>query len=126
MLTVELKASNRIELTASGRIEGPQMESALDQLIALTEPLQHVTYLADMTDITMPAGAAIRAEIARLPKLMGLLRKIDKAAVVANQSWLRTAAQVEGKLIPGLEIRAFDAHEHDRARAWLSGTDNLG
>ncbi|SOH92383.1 SpoIIAA-like [Monaibacterium marinum] len=118
MIEVTLKDPNHIELTATGRIEGPQMETALDKLIALCEPLDHATYLAVMTDINMPAGAAITAEIARLPKLMGLLRKIDKAAIITNQNWLRTAAEIEGKLIPNLEIRCFD--DLTAARAWVT------
>lgn len=118
MIDVTLHDPNHIELTATGRIEGPQMQAALDKLIALCEPLDHVTYLAVMTDITMPAGAALTAEIARLPKLMGLLRKIDKAALIANQGWLRTAAEIEGKLIPNLEIRCFE--DVATARAWLT------
>ncbi|QIK40668.1 STAS/SEC14 domain-containing protein [Pontivivens nitratireducens] len=125
MLNVELKASNRIEITASGRVEMQAMKAALDRLITLAEPLKHVTCLADMTDVTLPDADAIRAEIDRLPKVEGLLGKIDKAAVVTNQAWIAEAAKGEADRFPALDIRIYQSHEHDRARAWLSGTDNL-
>ena len=125
MLNVELKASNRIEITASGPVEMQAMKAALDRLIALAEPLQHVTCLADMTDVTLPGADAIRAEIDRLPKVEDLLGKIDKAAVVTNQAWIAEAAKGAADRFPALDIRIYQPHEHDRARAWLSGTDNL-
>jgi len=125
MLNVELKASNRIEITASGSVEMQAMKAALDRFIKLAEPLQHVTCLADMTDVTLPDADAIRAEIDRLPKVEGLLGKIDKAAVVTNQVWITEAAKGAAVRFPALDIRIYQSHEHDRARAWLSGTDNL-
>lgn len=125
MLNVELKASNRIEIIASGRVEMQAMKAALDRFIKLAEPLQHVTCLADMTDVTLPDADAIRAEIDRLPKVEGLLGKIDKAAVVTNQACVTEAAKRAAVRFPALDIRIYQSHEHDRARAWLSGTDNL-
>lgn len=124
MLDIELKASNRIELTASGRIDAEQMHAALDRLFTLIEPLDHFTYLADMRDIQVPTAGAFWEELKQIARLPGLLRKLDKAAVVTNQDWLAKAAQAESMLIPGLTVKTFG--QHDRARVWLSGTDNLG
>ncbi len=125
MLNVELKASNRIEITASGSVEMQAMKAALDRLIALAEPLQHVTCLADITDVTLPGADAIRAEIDRLPNMENLLGKIDKAALVTNQAWIVELLKGAADRFPALDIRIYQSHEHDRARAWLSGTDNL-
>ena len=48
--------------------------------------------------------------------------KLDRIAVVSDTDWIRTAAEIEGKLIPGLDIRAFRATESDAAEAWLGAT----
>ena len=40
-------------------------------------------------------------------------------AVVAGKEWLRKASEVEGALIPGLTIKAFDLHQEAEASAWL-------
>jgi hypothetical protein len=40
--------------------------------------------------------------------------------VLSDTAWLRTATEVEGALIPELEIKAFDLHEAGAAEAWLN------
>lgn len=119
-MQVTLNEGNRIELTVSGQINAAMMQSGLDRLLELTAPLDHFTYLAVMTNITWPTTGAIRAEFARLPELFRLMRKMNRAAVIANQSWLRKAAEVEGALIPGLDIAAFQPDERDAALAFLA------
>ena len=47
------------------------------------------------------------------------VRPDDRVAVVADQQWLRTASQMEGALIPGLTIKAFDSIREAEAEAWL-------
>ena len=53
--------------------------------------------------------------------LLASIRKIGKVAVISDQAWLRTAAEVEGKLIPGLKIESFEPSERANAEAWLLG-----
>ena len=54
---------------------------------------------------------------------MASLRKIGKVAVVSDEAWLRTAAEVEGKLIPGLTIESFKSDDHAVAESWLLSDD---
>jgi hypothetical protein len=59
-------------------------------------------------------------EFSRLPKLFGLLGKFEKCAVLSDAAWLRTAAEVEGALFPGITIKAFKMDEEEAAEAWLA------
>ncbi|WP_333713965.1 STAS/SEC14 domain-containing protein [Yoonia sp.] len=72
-----------------------------------------------ITSFAMPSLGAIGVEMARLPKLFGLLGKYDRCAVLTDIPWLRTAAEMEGALIPGLEIKAFALDAVDDAESWL-------
>lgn len=51
---------------------------------------------------------------------IALSGKFDKAAVIAGQNWVRVGSQIEGSLIPGLEIKAFELDKESEAEAWLS------
>jgi len=54
------------------------------------------------------------------PMLLGVIQKFDKCAVLADATWLKAVASVEGALIPGLTIKAFDLDNTAAAEAWLS------
>ena len=43
----------------------------------------------------------------------------QKMAVVTDKNWIRHGAAVFGPLAPG-ELRLFDVHEADEARAWIA------
>ena len=47
-------------------------------------------------------------------------KKIDRAAVLTEKTWLKKASEFEGALIPGLEIKAFDRDQIAEAEAWIS------
>ncbi|MGH8435929.1 MAG: STAS/SEC14 domain-containing protein, partial [Pseudomonas sp.] len=54
-----------------------------------------------------------------IPQLFRFVRRFDRMAVVAGKEWVRKASEVEGALIPGLQIKAFDLGQEADAEAWL-------
>jgi hypothetical protein len=48
-----------------------------------------------------------------------MVQKIDRIAVVCDQTWIQTGAEIEGKLIPGLEMKSFDLDKENEAAEWL-------
>jgi hypothetical protein len=108
MLTVTKPGPDRLDITLSGTLDAEAMGAGLDQIIAQSEGMKHGRMLYRITDFAMPTLGALAVEFERLPKLFALLGRFDRCAVLSDTAWLRTVAEVEGALIPGLEIKAFD------------------
>lgn len=120
MLTVTSQAPNRVDIEFSGTLDAEAMRAALDDLFEKSEGVTNGRMLYRVTDFALPTLGAIGVELQRLPKLFGLLGKFDRCAVLSDTGWLRTTAEVEGALIPGLEIKSFELHEAEEAEAWLA------
>ena len=120
MFTVTKSAPDRVDIALSGSLDAAEMGKALDNLIDASEDIVHGRMLYTITDFSMPSMAAIGVEFARLPKLFGLVGKFDRCAVLCDAAWIRTAAAVEGALIPGLKIKAFEMSQLADAEGWLA------
>jgi SpoIIAA-like len=122
MLTVTKPAPNRVNIEFSGALDAETMRVALDDLIAKSEDVTNGRMLYTITNFSMPSLGAIGIELQRLPKLFGLLGKFDRCAVLSDESWLRAAAELEGVLFPGIEIKSFELQEAKDAEAWLAAS----
>lgn len=120
MLTVSKTAPNRVDLDINGGIDANIMTAGLDELLLASEDVVNGTMLYTITDFEMPTLGALGVEFSRLTKLFSLLGKYNKCAVLCDQGWIRTAAEVEGALIPGLAIKSFHLNERSAAEAWLA------
>lgn len=121
MLAVTKPAPNRVEIEVRGTIDTDQMAVGLDELIAASEDVIGGRMLYRLTDFSMPTIGAIGVELRRLPKLFALLAKFDRCAVLSDTAWVRKAAEIEGALFPGIEIKSFEPSQEAAAEAWLAG-----
>jgi hypothetical protein len=119
MLSVTKPSPDRLDIDLSGTLDADAMRAGLDDLVRLSEGMRSGRMLYRITDFHMPTMGAIGVELRRLPKLFALISRFRRCAVVSDVAWLRTAAEVEGRLIPGLEIKSFDLPEAAAAEAWL-------
>lgn len=122
MLEIVKTTANRIDIKLSGKITSAEMAIALDDLIEASESIENGTMFYVIEDFHFPELGAMAVELSRLPKLIGLISKFDKCAVLADAGWLRTIAEIEGALIPGFEIKSFKMDESENAEAWLAVT----
>jgi len=122
MLKITKRSANRVDIDLSGSLDADAMRDGLDKLIAASEDVKNGRMYYRITDFSLPTLGAIGVEMTRLPKLFGLLGKFDKCAVLTDSDWLRKAAEFEGALFPGLDIRSFELDEQDEAEAWLAAT----
>jgi len=113
-------AANRVDIDIAGPIDADMMRAGLDDLIEKSEGVENGRMLYRIVDFEFPTLGAIGVEFVRLPKLFALLGKFDRCAVLSDIQWLGKAAEIEGALIPGLDIKAFDLDEADAAEAWLA------
>lgn len=120
MLSITKKSGNRVDIDLSGKLDAEGMRTALDELFEASQDVQKGRMLYTITNFSIPSAAAIGVELTRLPKLFRLLSKFDKCAVVCDAAWIRKAADVEGAIFPGIDIKSFTSDERGAAEAWLS------
>lgn len=119
MFTVTKTKPTRIEIDINGGIDANIMLAGLDTVFRESEGVKDGTMLFTITDLDMPTMGAVGVELSRLGRLFGLLGKYDRCAVLSDHSWLRTVAEIEGALLPGLAIKSFHLDERTAAEAWL-------
>ncbi|NNL18065.1 MAG: STAS/SEC14 domain-containing protein [Boseongicola sp.] len=119
MFNLDCDADGFVRLTIGGKIDEAQMKEGLESFLRIVEAADKTDFLYTIKDFEFPALQAIAVEFGYLPRLFASLPKIGKVAVVADQAWLRRAADIEGMLIPGLTIETFPPDAEDDARAWL-------
>ena len=119
MLTITKPEENRVDIDLSGKISSDEMAKGLDDLLEQSQDVNNGKMLYTITSFAFPDLGAIVVEMTRLPKLFGLLGRFDRCAVLSDASWLRIAAEIEGAMIPGFDIKAFDLTERDAAEGWL-------
>ncbi|MGB7319659.1 MAG: STAS/SEC14 domain-containing protein [Planktotalea sp.] len=119
MFTVTKPKPNRINIDLNGGIDANIMTAGLEELFRLSQDVKHGRILYTIADFEMPTLGAIGAEILELPKMFKLLGKYERCAVLSDHGWIRSAAELEGALIPHLEIKSFHLDEARAAEAWL-------
>lgn len=120
MLKITKPSPNRVDIELDGEINSDQMRSALDKLIDASDGVRNGLLLYRITDFELPTVGAIAVEFSRLPKLFGLLGKFDRCAVLSDSAWIRTTAEIEGALFPGIKIKSFELSRREAAERWLS------
>ena len=121
MFKIEKRGDNRLDIELSGKLDSEGMEKALDELVEKSQGIVNGRMLYDVVEFQIPSLRAIGIEFARLPSMFGLIRQFEKAAVLSDKTWLKKVSELEGLLIPGLEIKAFDREQKEEAEAWLNG-----
>ena len=120
MFKVTRVSANRLDIELSGKLDSAAMEVALDELVKKSEGIENGRIPYDVVDFHLPSLGAIGIEFSRLPSMLGLMKKFDRAAVLSDKAWLKMASEIEGALHPGLEIKAFSRDQRAGAETWLS------
>jgi hypothetical protein len=121
MFNVLPNGPDRLDIEFGGKFDSDEMRIALDELVSKSEGIEHGRMMYRVNDFKLPTLGAIAVEFLRLPEMFKLIRKFDRAAVLADKEWVQKASEIEGALIPGLKIKAFDLDEADEAERWLAG-----
>ncbi len=121
MLTVTKVSRDRLDIELSGAMGADAMRDGLDQLIEKSQDITQGKMLYRISDFEMPTMGALAVEFQQMPKLFSLLGKFDKCAVLSDMAWIRTAAEIEGAVIPSLEIKSFPLASVQAAEDWLAG-----
>ena len=119
MIKIERVNQNRLDIEMSGKLDSEGMAKALDELVEKSEGIENGKMLYDVIEYKLPTIDAIILEFKRLPKMFDFIKRFRRAAVLSDKIWLKTISELEGKLMPGLEIKAFDREQRAAAELWL-------
>lgn len=120
MLTVKRKAANRIDIELDGGLDDEMMRVGLEVLVEESRSIKDGLMLYVVQNFSLPTLGAMFVEMQFLPELFALLGRFDRCAFVSDESWLRTAAEIEGAVFPGIEIKSFGPEAITDAEAWLA------
>ncbi len=120
MFKVNTNGPNRIDIEISGKLDSEAMKVALNELTAKSEDIEHGQLLYRIDNFEIPTLGALAVELSRIPELFRLIGRFDRVAVLSSKKWIQNASEIEGALIPGLEIRAFDINDESEAETWLA------
>ena len=123
MLSIEKDARGFGVVVIDGRITADEMRTGLDTFMAMLPEEGQMSFLYDVREFAFPEMEAVAEKIRDLPTLFKALGRMKKIAMVADPAWLRTVAEVEGMLVPGLTIRSFEPKDRADAEAWLLSDD---
>lgn len=121
MFKVIENGMNRLDIELSGKLDAASMNVALDEIARKSENIRNGKMLYVITDFQLPTIGAMGIELSRIPSMLGLIKRFDRAAVLTDKNYLKKASELEGAITPGLEIKAFGLDEKDKAESWLSG-----
>ncbi len=119
MFKVTKVGDNRLNIEFEGSLNAQEMEVALDEFISHANGVENGTVLYEIGEFDLPSLSAIGVKLSRLPSLFGFLGKFNKAAIVTDKQWLQKVSQIQGMVIPGLQIKAFSTDEKSAAEEWL-------
>ncbi len=119
MIEIRRTAFTELELTGSAIVDKHDVRRAAEALESALEGDGRAVLLIDLRaveDVTMKAFAGDAAAGARL---LPMLKRLERVAIVGDASWLRSLERLRGSALPGLQVRAFDGDAVDAARRWL-------
>lgn len=121
MFQVLRVGNDRLEMDVAGRLDSDGMRSGLRSLFTQAQGIQQGQLLIRVGELEMPTAGAIGVELSNLPELFRLTRQFDRCAVISSKDWIRKMGEIEGAVIPGLEVRSFRPEREADALAWLVG-----
>lgn len=104
-------------------LDGTVTRPDMDALFREVEGVVRRGHVHLVGEITGVGGLTLDAVGAQVERSFGLLRqigKVDRYAVVTDTGWIRSVAQVQGALLPGIDVRVWPRDERDAAVAWAS------
>ena len=119
MFKVTANGINRLDIELSGKLDAEEMKIALNEFIEKAENIKNGTILYDIIDFHLPSLGAIAVKFSQLFVLLALMKKFDRVAILTEKRWLRKIGELEGVLLPNLEIKAFTRDKKVAAEAWL-------
>ncbi len=119
MLEILPAPEHVVAMCVSGRVEKEDIErgiTAVDEALARQD---RIALYAEVAMSGMTPGA-FALDLGYGLRHLGELHRFARMAVMTNQEWVRRIIQVQGRILPQIEIRTFAESERDEALVWVA------
>jgi hypothetical protein len=104
-----------VEITVHGHVSNDELKASIERLREDLETQGKTRVLEIIEQFTGMEPSALWTDITLA---MPLAQKVSRAAVVADQGWVRGVSRL-GRLFTRAEFKVFGADELAAARAWI-------
>lgn len=102
-----------------GRVEREDVDRVIAEVDRQLSAGETFRVYAEVFSVTGMSMEAIWRDVLASAQRWTALFRIDRAALVTDVEWVRRAAGVERRMLPGMEIRIVPLAEQAEARLWL-------
>ena len=106
MFQVKRIGDERLEMDVAGKMDKEGMRTGLSALFTQAQGIQHGQLLIRIGELEIPTAGAVGMELSHLPQLFRLTRQFDRCAIICAREWIRKMGEIEGAIIPGLEVKS--------------------
>jgi hypothetical protein len=119
MYQVERDETGLVSVTFADTVSPQEVEAAVADAYHLTMGQSRARLLLRFRDARLPGMSVLRDRLSTSPHIRPLIGRVDRAAVVTDQLWVRTVARAQALMFSRVATRDFPAAREDEARAYL-------
>ena len=108
-----------IAYRVDGKVHSADIErifQEVDARLASGEPFRVYAEVVSIPGITLPA---LLKDLKGAAKRLGTIGRLERAALVTDNNWLRMAVPFDDKVIRNVHVRVFKLAQRDDAQAWI-------
>lgn len=124
MFTLLDSPDDVIAVRVADHIASADIDTMMDRLETLMARHDKVHVFVETQSIDGIEIDGLPGYFKRALPLFGKLAHFGRVAIVADQSWVRIATQIESALLPHINYRTFEPDERDWAFAWVAHGDD--
>lgn len=111
-----------VAVRTGGSIESDDINRFAERLNRALSAHEQVNLFMEITSLGSMTPEAIWEDLKLGFRQIKNLRRLHRAAVVAEQEWIRTGTDWEDRLFRKMDIRSFEPDDREEALAWASET----
>ncbi|MBX3351865.1 MAG: STAS/SEC14 domain-containing protein [Phycisphaeraceae bacterium] len=104
----------------TGTLTADEYQQIIDRVEGALRGHPRIGMYVDMIGFSDMTADAIAKRVRYGLSKLGEWNRFARAAVVTDKEWMRTLVEFADKVIPNIEIRAFEDGRRDEAMAWAS------
>lgn len=116
---LSLGADDVVAYRAEGKIEVSDIERAFEEIDRKLAAHPRVRIYGEVHGLSGVTMHALWRDLDLMVRRPDLLTRVEKAALVTDQEWLRSVGSWQNTFLPGVQIRAFALSEQHLAQSWV-------